>query len=151
MTSEQPVVTRLYRDEPVMTSDKARDAIEAALNDYRTSYWHDDGSGMALIDLLSPGPTVEEGQKELHLLADDVANALTDAGLLVERDDKAELVRALRTALESLAAVAVFDANHDPHFMPALSANNEADAEELTRAYWSARDALAAVGEAEGA
>lgn len=66
---------------------------------------------------------------------------------VVERDDKAELVRALRIALESLAVVAVFDANHDPHFMPALSANNEADAEELTRAYWSARDALAAVGE----
>lgn len=96
----------------------------------------------------------DENGKSNHPERDDLIDAAEYVMFVLEhpavRDDKAELVKALRTARGSLAAVGVFVGRGlGPDFMPALSANNEADARELGRAYWAVWDALAAVGEGE--
>lgn len=109
----------------------------------------------AELDRICQGPRdkfrmrIPAQRDDSDLILGDALVALRDMTrvLVVERDDKAELVKALRVARECLAAVAVFDAPLDPDFMPALTAGNTADAEELHRAYWAVRDALATVGE----
>jgi hypothetical protein len=55
-----------------------RDQIEKLLREYRTQHMRgDDGEGMALVDLLSCGPTIQEGEEEIHLLADWIAGGLS--------------------------------------------------------------------------
>ncbi len=54
--------------------------ILGALRSYRCQYTVDhDGDGLDLVDVLSPGPTIAEGQEELELLADTVASAVAPA------------------------------------------------------------------------
>lgn len=56
-----------------------RDRIEKTLRQYRMQYtWGEDGLGYPLVDACSPGPTIEEGELEIHLIADAVCAAILD-------------------------------------------------------------------------
>lgn len=56
--------------------------VEEALTDYRChhSKYPDDGGGMALVDVLSRGPTIEQGQEEIREMAGLVAEVLVSHG-----------------------------------------------------------------------
>lgn len=54
-----------------------RDIIEQALLDYRCARTVDhDGNPLALVDALSPGKTIEDGQAEIWLIADAIAERI---------------------------------------------------------------------------
>ena len=53
------------------------DAILNTLRHYRCQYTYDeDGEHLALLDVLSPGGTVAQGQEEMVLLADEIASGI---------------------------------------------------------------------------
>ena len=56
------------------------DALLAALKAYRCQYTLDqDGGGLDLVDALSPGDTIAEGNLELELLAEHLGLAIDEA------------------------------------------------------------------------
>ena len=66
----------LFSKEEVVTVDVER-LLEAALYDYRCQYTVDeDGNGMPLLDVLSTGETITDGQREFDLLLDHLSAAL---------------------------------------------------------------------------
>ena len=53
------------------------DALLAALRSYLCQYTVDeDGNGLTLIDMLSPGETIADGELEIRLLADFISGML---------------------------------------------------------------------------
>lgn len=67
---------RFLRKKPQPTAR----AIRECLADYRCQYTEDEsGGGLPLADALSPGETIEEGQKELDILADDLSVLFAEA------------------------------------------------------------------------
>lgn len=56
------------------------DALLAALKSYRCQYTVDhDGDSLPLVDALSPGETIAEGERELELLAEHLSLAIDEA------------------------------------------------------------------------
>jgi hypothetical protein len=62
----------------VMRHDTQREQIEQLLRSYRLHYTLDhDGDNLPLVDLLSgDGPTIDRGEDEIQLLADDLVTLL---------------------------------------------------------------------------
>lgn len=56
------------------------DALLAALKSYRCQYTVDhDGDALPLVDALSPGETIAEGERELELLAEHLSLVIDEA------------------------------------------------------------------------
>ena len=80
-----------------MTSPNMQEAIDL-LKSYRCQHTVDDeGNGQHLVDVLSPGETIKEGEEEIELLADEIA-------LAIDKHDKESEARGRLAGLEEGSA-----------------------------------------------
>jgi hypothetical protein len=71
-----------------------REFIETALRDYRLrNFVDEDNEPLALNDRLTNGPTVKEGNEEIHELADFIACRIADLSLRGEPEDWVNLAQ----------------------------------------------------------